>query len=115
LQGQKPIAECAVGLFVAGKDAGQAHHVGDVTPYVDSLFYFVAHDFRFMGLLLKSEELKPVPATLSLKPFFVGHITGDGSAPYDFAPLFKTAVRVELKATLRTFLLKGLCHNFFNF
>jgi hypothetical protein len=85
---KKPIVECAVGLLVARKDAGQAHNVGDVTPYANSLFYFVTHDFRFMGLLLKSEELKPVPATLSLKPFFVGHITGDGCAPYDFAPLF---------------------------
>jgi hypothetical protein len=106
----KLIAECAVSLLVARKDAGQAHHVGDVTAYVDGLFYFVTHDFLFMGLLLKSEELKPVPATLSLKPFFVGHITGDGCAPYYFAPLFKAAVRVELKATLRTFLFKCLCH-----
>jgi hypothetical protein len=46
---KKPIVECAVGLFVARKDAGQAHNVGDVTPYADSLFYFVTHDFRFYG------------------------------------------------------------------
>lgn len=59
---------------------------------------------------VKSEELKPIPATLSRKPFFVRHIAGDGCAPYDFAPLFKAAVRVELKATLRTFLFKCLCH-----
>jgi hypothetical protein len=38
---------------VAGKDAGQAHHVGDVTPYADSLFYFVTHDFRFYGFTLE--------------------------------------------------------------
>ena len=78
----KLIAEFSVGLLEAGKDAGQAHHVGDVTPYANSLFYFVIHDFRFMGLLLKSEELKPVPAALSLKPFFISHITGNGCAPY---------------------------------
>ena len=59
---------------------------------------------------VKSEELKPIPATLSRKPFFVGHIAGDGCAPDNLAPLFKAAVRVELKATLRTFLLKCLCH-----
>jgi hypothetical protein len=66
-------------------------------------------------LKVKSGELEPVPAALCGQSFFVCHITGDGCAPYDFAPLFKNAVRVELKATLRTFLLKGLCHNFFNF
>ena len=63
---------------------------------------FLFHDY------VKSEELKSVPATLSRKPFFVGHITGDGCASYYFTPLFKAAVRVELKATLRTFLLKSL-------
>ena len=47
---------------------------------------------------------------LSRKPFFVGHIAGDGCAPYDFAPLFKAAVRVELKSPIRTFLLKCLSH-----
>ena len=52
LQGQKPIVECAVGFLVAGKDAGQAHHVGDVTPYANSLFYFVIHDFVGVGLTL---------------------------------------------------------------
>ena len=46
----KLIAEFSVGLFVARKDAGQAHNVGDVTPYVDGLFYFVTHDFVVMGL-----------------------------------------------------------------
>ena len=45
----KLIAEFSVGLFVAGKDAGQAHHVGDVTAYADGLFHFVKHDFSFMG------------------------------------------------------------------
>jgi hypothetical protein len=40
----KLIAECAVGFLVARKDAGQAHNVGGVTPYADSLFYFVKHD-----------------------------------------------------------------------
>jgi hypothetical protein len=50
---KKPIVECAVGLFVTGKDAGQAHHVGDVTPYVDSLFYFVTHDFVGVGVTLE--------------------------------------------------------------
>ena len=49
----KLIAECAVGLLVARKNAGQAHHVGDVTPYVDSLFYFVKHDFSFYGFTLE--------------------------------------------------------------
>lgn len=46
----KLIAEFSVGLLVARKDAGQAHHVGDVTPYVDGLFYFVIHDFSFYGV-----------------------------------------------------------------
>ena len=60
------IAQCAVGFLEAGKDAGQAHHVGDVTPYANSLFYFVAHDFRFMGLLLKSEEFATASLTVRL-------------------------------------------------
>lgn len=42
----KLIAQCAVGLLVAGKDAGQAHNVGGVTAYVDSLFHFVAHSLH---------------------------------------------------------------------
>ena len=42
---KKSIAECAVGLLEARIDAGQAHNVGGVTPYVDSLFHFVKHDF----------------------------------------------------------------------
>ena len=62
-------------------------------------------------LRMKNEELKPVPATLSRKPFFVGHIAGDGCAPYNLAPILKAAVRVELKAALRTFLFKCLFHN----
>ena len=44
---------------------------------------------------------------------FVCHIACDGRAPCDFAPLFKAAVRVELKATLRTFLFKCFFHNYF--
>jgi hypothetical protein len=47
-------------LFVARKDAGQAHHVGDVTPYANSLFYFVAHNLHnslFLDSYLKQREL----------------------------------------------------------
>ena len=62
----KLIAEFSVGLLEAGKDAGQAHNVGDVTPYANSLFYFVAHDFRFMDLLLKSEEFATASLTVRL-------------------------------------------------
>ena len=54
------------------------------------------------------EELKPIPATVSRKPFFVGHFTCDGCEPYDFAPLVKTAVLVELEPTFRTFFFKCL-------
>jgi hypothetical protein len=61
--------------------------------------------------IMKIEELKPVPATLSRKPFFVGHITSDGCAPHYLAPLLKRSVGVEGKTAFRTFLLKCLgCH-----
>ena len=53
----KLIAEFSVGLLVARKDTGQAHHVGDVTPYADSLFYFLKHDLILQLFELSSHQL----------------------------------------------------------
>jgi hypothetical protein len=58
--------------------------------------------YRVLEELLegKREKLKSVPATLSRKPFFVGHFSCDGCPTDNITTLFKTAVRVKLNPSV---------------